>query len=83
MCPHGKTRRRDLSNNSEPSVYGGDAPYVLSNYFDHLISLDRGHAHLIVAQIAKRFEPSIILLYCGHSTQYSHLFLKSLYTELE
>jgi len=76
---------RDLSNNIEPSVYGGDAPYVLSNYFDHLIglSLDRGHAHLTVALIAKRFEQSIVLLYCGHSTQYSHLFLKSRYTELE
>ena len=28
MCPHGGTHCRHLSNNIEPSVYGGDAPYV-------------------------------------------------------
>jgi len=28
VCPHGKTRCRHLSNNIEPSVYDGDAPYV-------------------------------------------------------
>jgi len=27
MCPHGRTRCRHLSNNTESSVYGGDAPY--------------------------------------------------------
>jgi len=27
MCPCGRTRCRHLSNNIEPSVYGGDAPY--------------------------------------------------------
>jgi len=28
ICPGGRTRCRHLSNNIEPSVYGGDAPYV-------------------------------------------------------
>jgi len=28
MCSHGRTRCRHLSNNIEPPVYGGDAPYV-------------------------------------------------------
>jgi len=27
VCPYGRTRCRYLSNNIEPSVYGGDAPY--------------------------------------------------------
>jgi len=27
MCPYGRTRCRHLSNNNEPFVYGGDAPY--------------------------------------------------------
>ena len=27
MCPYGRTRCRHLSNNIEPSVLGGDAPY--------------------------------------------------------
>ena len=27
MCPYGRTGCRHLSNNIEPSVYGGDAPY--------------------------------------------------------
>jgi len=27
MCPCGRTHCRRLSNNTEPSVYGGDAPY--------------------------------------------------------
>jgi len=41
MCPHGKTRCRHLSNNIEPSVYGGDAPYV-KLLWSHVIV---GHAH--------------------------------------
>jgi len=28
VCSHGRTRCRHLSNNIEPSIYGGDAPYV-------------------------------------------------------
>jgi len=28
MCPHGRTHCRHLTNTIEPSVYGGDAPYV-------------------------------------------------------
>jgi len=27
MCPHASTRCRHLSNNIQPSVFGGDAPY--------------------------------------------------------
>ena len=42
----------------------------MANYFKHLLSLDT--STYTVAQIAKRFEPSS-LLYCGHSTLYSHL----------
>jgi len=42
MCPCGKTHCRHLSNNIEPFVYGGDAPY------GKLLSLlvIFGHAHL-------------------------------------
>jgi len=28
ICPHGSTHCRHLANTNEPSVYGGDAPYV-------------------------------------------------------
>jgi len=28
MCPHGRTHFRHLENMREPSVYGGDVPYV-------------------------------------------------------
>jgi len=28
MCSHGRTHCRHLVNTNEPSVYGGDAPYV-------------------------------------------------------
>ena len=28
MCPRRRTRYRRLSNSTEPSVYGGDAPYA-------------------------------------------------------
>jgi len=38
MCPCERTRRRHLSNNIEPSVYG--AMRLMANYFDHLLSLD-------------------------------------------
>ena len=42
MCPHGRTRCCHLSNNIEPSVYGGNAPYV-KLLWPHVIF---GHAHL-------------------------------------
>ena len=42
MCPHGRTRCHHLSNNIEPYIYGGDAPYV-KLLWPHLIF---GHAHL-------------------------------------
>jgi len=42
MCPHGRTRCRHVSNNIEPSVYGGDAPYV--KLFCPFVIF--GHAHL-------------------------------------
>ena len=41
MCPHGRTCCRHLSNNTEPSVYGGDAPYVKLLWPPVF-----GHAHL-------------------------------------
>jgi len=28
MRPHGRTHCRHLANMTEPSIYGGDAPYV-------------------------------------------------------
>jgi len=42
MFPHGKTCCRHLSNNIEPSVYGGDAPYV--KLLSPLVVF--GHVHL-------------------------------------
>jgi len=42
MCPHGRTHCHHLSNNIEPSVYGGDAPYVKLLW--PLVIF--GHAHL-------------------------------------
>jgi len=42
MCPYGRTRCRHLSNNIEPSIYGGDAPY--GKLFWPLVIF--GHAHL-------------------------------------
>jgi len=42
MCHHGRTRCRRLSNTTEPSVYGGDAPYVKLLW--PLVIF--GHAHL-------------------------------------
>jgi len=57
MCPYGRTRCRQLSNNNEPSFYGNDAPYV--KLLDHLLSLDT--PTYTVAQTAKRFEPSTVL----------------------
>jgi len=48
VCPHGMTHCRHLANTIEPSVYGGDAPYL--NYFHHLLSLDT--STYTIAQIA-------------------------------
>jgi len=45
---------------------------LMANYFDHLLSLDT--PTYTVAQIAK-LSASSQVLYCGHSTQYSHLVL--------
>jgi len=42
VYPHGRTRCRHLLNNIEPSVYGGDVPYV-KLLWPHIIF---GHAHL-------------------------------------
>jgi len=70
MCPCGRTRCRHLSNNIEPSVYGGDAPYDKLNYIDHLLSLDTPTN--TVAQIANRFEPSTVL-WAFHTMQPSSL----------
>ena len=42
MCPHGRTRCRHLSNNVEPSIYGGNATYV--KLLSPLVIF--GHAHL-------------------------------------
>jgi len=57
MCPCGTTRCRHLSNNTVPSVYGGDAPYG-KLLWPFVIF---GHADYTVAQIANRFEPSTVL----------------------
>jgi len=54
MCPHGTTRCFHLSNNIEPSVYGGDAPY--GKLLWPLVIF--GHADL---HIAKRLQPSTVL----------------------
>jgi len=42
MCPHGRTRCRHLLNSIEQAVYVGDATLcqIMSNYFDHILSLD-------------------------------------------
>jgi len=42
MCPHGRTHYRHLENTTEPSVYGGDVPYV--KLLGPLVIF--GHAHL-------------------------------------
>jgi len=42
MCFHRRTSCRHLSNNIEPSVYGGNAPYV--KLLSPLVIF--GHAHL-------------------------------------
>ena len=57
MCPCGRTRCRHMLNNTEPSVYGGDAPY--GKLLDHLLPLDT--PTYTVTQIAKRFEPGTVL----------------------
>jgi len=67
MCPYGRTRCRDLSNNIEPSVYGNNAPYVKLLW--PLIIF--GHADL--GSRTRQPSDSSRVLYCGHSTQYSHL----------
>jgi len=59
MRPCGRTRGRHLSNNIEPSVYGGDAPYGKLFCPDQLLSFDM--PTYTVAEIAKRFEPSTAL----------------------
>jgi len=51
---------------------------LMSNYFDNLLSLDT--PTYTVAQIAERFESRIV--YCRHSTQYSHLVLQSAETQI-
>jgi len=42
MCPHGITRCRHLSNDIEPSIYDGSAPYV--KLLSPLVIF--GHTHL-------------------------------------
>jgi len=43
MCRYGRTRCRHLSNNIEPSVYGGDAPY--GKLLWPLVIFGRAHLH--------------------------------------
>jgi len=50
----------------------------MSNYFDHLLSLDT--PTYTVAQTAKRFEPSTVL---WHSTHYRHLVILWTWRELK
>jgi len=66
MCPHRRTRCRHLSNKlNHPSTA---AMRLMSNYFDHLSSLDTP-----ITQ--SHSQPSALsrVLYCGHSTQCSYL----------
>ena len=65
MCPYGRTRCRHLSNNIEPSVYGGNAPY------GKLLWPLVGHAHLHSRADSQSALSRV--LYCGHSTQYNHV----------
>jgi len=65
MCPYGRTRCRHLSNNIEPSIYGNDAPHVKLLWpCLETRPLRQWHRHP---------SASSRVLYCGHSTQYSHL----------
>ena len=80
MCSCGRTRCRHLLNTIEPFVYGGDAPYgLMANYFEHLLSLDT--PTYIVAQIAKRFQPSTVL-WALHTIQPSSFVVWFLYGRL-
>jgi len=55
-CINWSTQRRTLMHTSEPSVYGGDAPYVKL-----LWPLFFGYAHLLSHTDTSRFEPNILL----------------------
>ena len=60
------THCRHLSNYIEPSVYSGDAPYVKLLW--PLVIFGRP-----LRQSHKKPSASSRVLYCGHSTKYSHL----------
>ena len=68
MCPCGRTRCRHMSNNIEPFVYGGDAPYgkLIWPCTCYLWPLPLIQSH-------RQPNASSRVLYCGHSTQYGHL----------
>ena len=68
MCPYGNTCCRRLSNNNEPCSTA--MMRLMSNYFSlttcYLWTRPLGQWH-------RKPSASSRVLYCGHSTQYSHL----------
>jgi len=58
MCPYGRTRCRHLSNNIEPSVYGGDAPY--GKLLWPLVIFGHAHLHSCTDSQAHRAEYCIV-----------------------
>jgi len=68
MADFDGTHCRHLSNYIEPSVYSGDAPNV--KLLSPLVIFGRPHR-----QSHRQPSASSRVLYCRHSTQYSHLVL--------
>jgi len=64
MCPHGKTRCCHLSNNIEPSVYGGDAPY--DKLLWPLVVFE--HAHLDSRTDCQAFRAEYCIVGIPHNT---------------
>jgi len=73
MCPNGRTRCRHLSNDIEPSLYGGDVPY---GKLLCLTTFIFGHAHLHSRTDSQELRVEYCIVGIPHNTaQYSRLFV--------
>jgi len=75
MCPYGRTCCRHLSNNIEPSVYGGDAPY--GKLLRPLVIF--GHAHLHSRTDSQALRAEYCIVGIPHNTAIQ--FIMSLFGE--
>jgi len=66
ICRHGRTHCRHLANTIEPSVYGGDPPYVKLLWLPVLVIF--GHAHLVSRTDSRALRAEYCIVGIPHNT---------------